>query len=363
MFCRNCGKKLEEDARFCSGCGCSVSDAVVSMQPKVLHVGIKAGIIIVVGAVVLCFCLFVFTSMKGGDEAGASRTDGLKANGAIEGGSCDSYTIGETSAVSQWVLENWGVDGIGQCDFIEFMDWNYEMQLVVKRPGINLDYAVFLLDDGDSDVGILGKYVYSQQVSGIYCGTDGEGLDFYRMYIVTLGIDWGVCAINENSKIESIFFRGFFYNVSYGENGKQEGIKSGRLTTDEKMLLEGICVGQMSSQFYFLFDNVYGTFKYKYDPVTNRIEEVHVELYKEGVDQNMRDNPSIIKAECTFRYLELADRVSLEGVICRIPLQIEEAYSTGEGIVHNVYTGERTAWINYNRDASGNLISFEIGHD
>lgn len=333
------------------------------MQPKVLHVGIKAGIIIVVGAVVLCFCLFVFTSMKGGDEAGASRTDGLKANGAIEGGSCDSYTIGETSAVSQWVLENWGVDGIGQCDFIEFMDWNYEMQLVVKRPGINLDYAVFLLDDGDSDVGILGKYVYSQQVSGIYCGTDGEGLDFYRMYIVTLGIDWGVCAINENSKIESIFFRGFFYNVSYGENGKQEGIKSGRLTTDEKMLLEGICVGQMSSQFYFLFDNVYGTSKYKYDPVTNRIEEVHVELYKEGVDQNMRDNPSIMKAECTFRYLELADRVSLEGVICRIPLQIEEAYSTGEGIVHNVYTGERTAWINYNRDASGNLISFEIGHD
>lgn len=373
MFCRKCGKKLDEGARFCSGCGCSVS----AVPFKVIHSGMKAGIIIAVGAVILCFCLFVFTRVRSGDEANIRGTDGLEASGTVEGESggsktggaagsmepqeelagCESYTIGETSSVSQWILENWGVDSFGQCDFIElFVWWNEEMQLVVKRPGINLDYAVFLLDDDGSNVGILGKYEFVEQVSGIYCGTNGEGLDFYRMYIDALGIDWGICALNEMREIECVFRNHCFYNASYGENGKQESIKCGILTTDEEMLLEVIRSGQIPSQF---FENVYATSQYKYDPVTDRIEVVHIGIYEEGVDQDMRDNSSI-EGECSFRYLELADRVSLESVICRLTAHMAAGSSTGE---IEVSTEERTAWINYNRDTSGNLISFEIEHD
>lgn len=380
MFCRKCGKKLDESARFCSECGCSVSDVPF----KAARSGRKAGIIIAVGAVVLCFCLFVFTRIKGGDEANIIGTDGIEASGAVEGESsgsktggaagsvkpqegladCESYTIGETSSVSQWILENWGVDSLGQCDFIEIFAWQMEeMHLVVKKPGINLDYAVFSLDDDGSDVGILGRYEFVELVSGIYCGTDDKGIDFYRMYMNTRGTDWGIFALNEMGKIEAIFKDTCFYNVLYGGNGRQERIEGGRMTADGRAMLMGIYSGLVPSSSAFPLENIDGVLSYKYDSVTNRIETVHIGLYEEDVNQDMR-NKSSIEGECSFRYLELADRVSLEGVLCHLTrhdrIPCDSSTGEGEDVVHEE---EHTAWINYNRDAFGNLISFEIGFD
>ena len=34
MFCTNCGKNLEEGAKFCSGCGCAVSDGQKTPEPQ-----------------------------------------------------------------------------------------------------------------------------------------------------------------------------------------------------------------------------------------------------------------------------------------------------------------------------------------
>lgn len=53
MFCKNCGKELEEGARFCSGCGCSLSDDASPMRHKTVHgmekTGNKKQILIVAG--------------------------------------------------------------------------------------------------------------------------------------------------------------------------------------------------------------------------------------------------------------------------------------------------------------------------
>lgn len=78
MFCSNCGNKLEEGARFCSACSCSVPDMTAHMPSKAAQRGRKTGIIIAVGmAIALCCGLYVIAKMRSGDESDDREANGL----------------------------------------------------------------------------------------------------------------------------------------------------------------------------------------------------------------------------------------------------------------------------------------------
>lgn len=84
MFCRNCGKKLDEGARFCNGCGCSVSDAAAPIVPScksrnkkrtLIVMGVVA--VLLVGGIVLGAGLLK-SSINTAPESGAMEGFGFE---------------------------------------------------------------------------------------------------------------------------------------------------------------------------------------------------------------------------------------------------------------------------------------------
>lgn len=239
------------------------------------------------------------------------------------------------------------MDSIAKCDMIEFFTVNAGMKLMVKKPGTNIDCAIFLCE-----YEVLGRYGFYRQVNGIYCGTNSVGLAIYRLDEaddMSGSSRTDYCAINEMGKIEHViefdesFSSGIILNhcdISYGENGKQESVECGLFSIDElETFYRNLNEGDFA-QYSFLFEDVYMTFEYKYDTATERIEKAQVHS---GLDENDEK----VEGEYSFQYSDSKDDSFLEHATCW--------FMDGEG--------EHTAQIYYNRDNAGNLMSIEVRYD
>lgn len=364
MFCRNCGNTLEEGVKFCSSCGCSIKDAAAPMPPKSTHGGRKAGIVIAVAvgmaAIFLRFFMFLFIRMRNDDEVNGLKVGGDMAESGErqeKSAGCDSFTIYETSAVLQWISENWGVEGLSQCDFTELAGRG--IILMVRQPGTNADYAMFGIDEN------LFKYEFYRQISGTYLGAGGEGLNVYLMDAdedVNL-----LFAINETGKLEHVIVVGresqevqpqesgpelvsYFFNISYGGNGKQESVKYGNLSASEQKFVYQ-CL--QKGEFSFAFEGIglKTIVEYEYDTATNQIEKACFDgCFVDDSDKSYSESGAVVgetvinKREYIFHYIELEDRLSLDGVTIR--------FSNGDE--------EIPIRIHYIRDVSGKLISTEV---
>lgn len=363
MFCRNCGNTLEEGVKFCSQCGCSIMDAAAPMPSKSTHGGRKAGIVIAVAvgmaAIFLYFFMFLFIRTRNDNEVNGSKAGGDTAEsgeGQEKSAGCDSFTIYETSAVSQWISENWGVEGLSQCDFTELAQRG---TLMVRQPGTNADYAMFVIEEN------LLKYEFYRQISGTYLGAGGKGLNVYQM-----DVDEDVnslFAINGTGKLEHVIvvdrepqevqsqeprpeIVSYFFNISYGGNGKQESVKYGNLSASEQKFVYQ-CL--QKGEFAFAFEGIglQIIVEYEYDTATNQIEKAYFDgCFVDDGGKSYSESGAVVgeavinKREYIFHYIELDDRLSLDGVTIRV--------SNGEE--------EFTGRIHYIRDVSGKLISTEV---
>lgn len=368
MFCRNCGNTLEEGAKFCSQCGCNIMDAAAPMPSKSTHGGRKVGIVIAVAvgmaAIFLLFFMFLFIRTRNDDEVNGSKAGGGTAEsgeGQEKSAGCDSFTIYETSAVTQWISKNWGVEGLSQCDFTELAQRG---TLMVRQPGTNADYAMFVIEEK------LLKYEFYRQIHGTYLGAGGEGVNVYLIDAdedVNSLFANSLFAINETGKLEHVIVVGrepqevqtqepepelesYFFNISYGGNGKQESVKYGELSASEQKFVYQ-CL--QKGEFSFAFDGtgLQTIVEYEYDTATNQIEKAYFDgCFVDDSGKSYSESGAVVgeaviyRREHIFHYIELDDRLSLDGVTIR--------FSNGEE--------EIPIRIHYIRDVSGKLISTEV---
>lgn len=134
----------------------------------------------------------------------------------------------------------------------------------------------------------------------------------------------------------------YFFNISYGGNGKQESVKCGELSASEQKFVYQ-CL--QKGEFSFAFEGIglQTIVEYEYDTATNR-------CFVDDSDKSYSESGAVVseavinKMEFIFHYIELEDRLSLDGVTIRV--------SNGEE--------EFTGRIHYIRDVSGKLISSEV---
>lgn len=124
------------------------------------------------GGNIFAFFMFLFIRTRNDDEVNGSKAGGGTAEsgeGQEKSAGCDSFTIYETSAVTQWISKNWG-EGLSQCDFTELAQRG---TLMVRQPGTDADYAMFVIEEK------LLKYEFYRQIHGTYLGAGGEGVNVY----------------------------------------------------------------------------------------------------------------------------------------------------------------------------------------